>query len=342
MKLGLICIYTLMVLAFLAYLGGNATAEENSALQAKFDNAHARYNMKRSPIPGFVLTGSITLWLRPDAPSLGKYRLVATPDGKWKEELALPGYSRTRIGDGKQFLQSGPEGVFIPIVYELDRLLNFDRMLGHAEGDSFKAVKPPKTAERAVDCIKRTTKGGAEDIFCFDSQTGDLISHSQSLSIAASGLWQADAEEFSDYQSYSGKSIPRTMRAFKGKQVYVEAKIDEIKPLGQLPEHFLDAAPDAVAWGDCDERSAWKLDYREQPRYPESARNARQQGVVTMYTVIESDGHVSALRVVASAGKNLDDAAMAAVSRWRYKATGCSGAPGRADTIIDVIFSLQY
>jgi hypothetical protein len=55
------------------------------------------------------------------------YRLVSTPNGRWKEELKFPGFYRVRIGNGKQFaeLQDPTTPIPIPIPNELDLLLNF-------------------------------------------------------------------------------------------------------------------------------------------------------------------------------------------------------------------------
>ncbi len=342
-KSGNVAYFLIPLLALASFVNVYGMPGDSSALQTEIENARRKHDIRKSALPAYVLTGSITLRQKNDGPpSQGKFRLVATPDGKWKEEVALPGLSRTRIGDGKQFLESGKQGVVVPIIYELDHLLYFTKSLNHADGDSLKSVKATKSADKSQDCVKRSPKNGAEDVYCFDSQTGDLISHSAHTKGPASGIWEADSEEFGDYQAWGGKTFPRTLRAFKNKQSYVEAKLDEFKPAGQIPEHFFDAATDAVAWGDCDERSAWTLDNRVQPHYPESARNAGQQGKVTVYAIIEPDGHIGALQVVASAGKELDDASLAAASKWSYKATGCSGAPGHTATFIDVIFSLQY
>jgi len=319
-----------------------AAPQDVSALKAKMDNARLKHEIRRSSLPAYVLAGSITVRLKSGASSQGKFQLVVIPGGKWKEEVILPGYSRTRIGDGKQFVESDAPHAAVPVIHELDSMLNFTKQLGQAEGDSFKSAKASKGADKPEDCVKRTAKNGTEDTFCFDAQTGDLLGRSIHLRGGESGIWQADSEEFGDYQSWSGKRFPRSLRAFKSKQPYVEVKLDEIKPVGQIPEHFFDVPPGAVVWGDCDERSVWTLDHREQPHYPEAARHAGQQGTVTMYAVIEPDGTISTLQVVSSAGKNLDDASLAAVSKWRYKPIGCSGAPGRTDTFIDVVYSLQY
>jgi len=59
------------------------------------------------------------------------------------------------------------------------------------------------------------------------------------------------------------------------------------------------------------------------PRYPLSALNRRIEGSVQVAFSIEPDGSVAGLRLVSATPSGLfEDAAMAAVARWRFEATG--------------------
>lgn len=95
--------------------------------------------------------------------------------------------------------------------------------------------------------------------------------------------------------------------------------------------------------GDCPDIEPVKIKDRIPPVYPQSARARGVQGTVILYAVIEEDGHISDLKIVHSAGTELDQAAASAVSHWRYERTsGCADLKGRAETLIDVIFWLQH
>lgn len=61
------------------------------------------------------------------------------------------------------------------------------------------------------------------------------------------------------------------------------------------------------------------------PRYPQSARNRRIEGSVQVIFTIEPDGSVSDARPVSAQPAGVfEDAALAAVARWRFEATGRS------------------
>jgi TonB family protein len=123
----------------------------------------------------------------------------------------------------------------------------------------------------------------------------------------------------------------------------VEVQLEEIKPLSPLPADFFDPPAGSTVWGDCTAGEMWKVKDKVQPEYPHSARVNGIAGTVTFGAVIGDDGRVSNLRVMRSAGTELDRAAANAVSRWRYeRTTACQGSSGRSETAIDVIFSLRF
>lgn len=59
---------------------------------------------------------------------------------------------------------------------------------------------------------------------------------------------------------------------------------------------------------------------RRKPTYPSSARRAGHQGTVTVSFTVSSSGSVTSVRVSRSSGhSSLDNAAISAVRRWRFK-----------------------
>jgi len=76
------------------------------------------------------------------------------------------------------------------------------------------------------------------------------------------------------------------------------------------------------------------------PVYPPLAMAARVQGPVVLRCVITTEGRVSEI-VVVSGHPLLDDAAVAAVSRWRYRPTLLNGEPVSVILTVTVTFSLR-
>ena len=76
------------------------------------------------------------------------------------------------------------------------------------------------------------------------------------------------------------------------------------------------------------------------PAYPPLAVAARVQGAVVLQCVITTEGRVSEV-VVVSGHPLLDDAAVAAVRRWRYRPTLLNGEPVSVILTVTVTFSLR-
>jgi len=76
------------------------------------------------------------------------------------------------------------------------------------------------------------------------------------------------------------------------------------------------------------------------PVYPEAAQSARVQGVVIIEAVIDESGAIANARVMRSIPM-LDQAALAAVSRWRFTSTDLNGRPVGVIMTVTVNFTLQ-
>ena len=85
---------------------------------------------------------------------------------------------------------------------------------------------------------------------------------------------------------------------------------------------------------------ASKILQRPQPIYPELARRARIEGVVTLHGIITREGRIGQLRVL-SGHPLLLRAAFDAVSQWVYSPTLLNGQPVEVEAPIEVRFSLS-
>jgi protein TonB len=76
------------------------------------------------------------------------------------------------------------------------------------------------------------------------------------------------------------------------------------------------------------------------PHYPPIAVASRTQGTVVLQATISKDGAIENLHVV-SGSPMLQQAALDAVSQWRYRPYLLSGLPVEVETTINVVFSLN-
>lgn len=80
---------------------------------------------------------------------------------------------------------------------------------------------------------------------------------------------------------------------------------------------------------------------KTQPRYTELGRRAKVQGSVLLKAVIDEHGNVTDLQVLKPLPMGLDQAAMDAVSKWRFKPATLHGRPVKVYFNLTVNFTLQ-
>lgn len=86
---------------------------------------------------------------------------------------------------------------------------------------------------------------------------------------------------------------------------------------------------------------AAKLISRIRPLYPQAAKLRRVSGTVMIRANISKDGIPEKLTVLASPSDDLSNAALEAVSKWRYSPTLLNGEPINVETVIDINFTLR-
>src|SRR5579885_2233254 len=77
-----------------------------------------------------------------------------------------------------------------------------------------------------------------------------------------------------------------------------------------------------------------------EPEYSEEARKAKYQGTVVLYVEVDPNGKPRNLRVVRSLGLGLDEKAIEAVNKWRFRPGYKDGHPVTVAATIEVNFRL--
>ena len=80
--------------------------------------------------------------------------------------------------------------------------------------------------------------------------------------------------------------------------------------------------------------------YKVEPEFSEEARKAKYQGTVLLTIEVGEDGKPHAVRVIRGLGLGLDEKAIEAVSRWKFRPAMRNGRPVRAPATIEVNFRL--
>jgi TonB family protein len=80
--------------------------------------------------------------------------------------------------------------------------------------------------------------------------------------------------------------------------------------------------------------------YRADPVYSEEARVAKLQGAVLLQVVIDENGVPQEIKIVRSLGLGLDQKAIEAVQKWRFKPAYKDGTPVSVSVNIEINFRL--
>jgi protein TonB len=86
--------------------------------------------------------------------------------------------------------------------------------------------------------------------------------------------------------------------------------------------------------------SAPSLLYKVEPEYSEEARKAKYQGTVLLWIEVDASGKARNVRVVRSLGLGLDEKAIEAVGKWRFKPGYKDGKPVTVGATVEVNFRL--
>jgi periplasmic protein TonB len=80
--------------------------------------------------------------------------------------------------------------------------------------------------------------------------------------------------------------------------------------------------------------------YRVEPEYSEEARKAKYQGIVVLYVEVDPNGRARNVRVLQSLGLGLDEKAIEAVRKWRFRPGYKDGRPVTVAATVEVHFRL--
>jgi TonB family protein len=79
---------------------------------------------------------------------------------------------------------------------------------------------------------------------------------------------------------------------------------------------------------------------KTEPTYTEEARRARREGTIDLLAVVDTSGRTCSMRVEKSLGFGLEQAALHAVSHWRFKPGLKDGKQVSVVTHLEVVFKL--
>ena len=86
--------------------------------------------------------------------------------------------------------------------------------------------------------------------------------------------------------------------------------------------------------------SAPSVVFQVEPEYSEEARKAKYSGIVILSVIVDTEGYARDIRVMKRLGMGLDEKAIEAVRKWKFKAGRKDGKPVNVRAQIQVDFRL--
>ena len=80
--------------------------------------------------------------------------------------------------------------------------------------------------------------------------------------------------------------------------------------------------------------------YKPAPPYSKEAREAKYQGTVVLWIVVDAEGNVSQVQVVKPLGLGLDEKAVQTVRTWKFKPAMRNAVPVAVHVSVEVSFRL--
>jgi TonB family protein len=152
--------------------------------------------------------------------------------------------------------------------------------------------------------------------------------------------------EFNKIVKVWGKYLPRELLLFEGGKKILSAAVDSITNLNSTDPAFTPSSDAEVAKINHVQVSGGVaqglLLKKQQPVYPQDAKNARASGTVVLRATIGLDGGVHDLHVVSTPWPSLAASALWAVSHWEYRPYVLNDQPVEVETTINVIYTLGY
>ena len=88
--------------------------------------------------------------------------------------------------------------------------------------------------------------------------------------------------------------------------------------------------------------TAVEITYKPQPVYTDEARSLKLEGEVLLEVTFNANGTLHVNRVVRGLGHGLDEAAIAAANKMRFKPAQRMGQPVDSTAVVHVLFQLAY
>jgi TonB family protein len=284
------------------------------------EKARLLSDIRAEGAPPFRMEGTFRITAIKDGKeSEGRYTEVWISKSKWRREVQTDSFHRIEVGEasGEWLADEGtdrPEaalyGPLTLIFYSQPREIHrvSSRELGSA---------------RAI-CAESKNVEWSKTIDCIDPNNGVFLVQ-ESLSTPPDSPPSVHSCAYQKYEGFGNRLFPRYIRCKTNPGNEIELKIAKLETAGPVDESLFSEPPQAVEIGTCERKiSPPRALQSPAPEYP---ANHSDSATVVLSIIVGKDGKPLNPEIVATAGKDFDQAALAATRNWRFKPATCDGTP---------------
>jgi TonB family protein len=259
----------------------------------------------------------------------GTYTEIWISDSQWRRETIVNDIHRVEVGTANRIWRLDNSTDFPEVATRLPDLMNvFPQASPTFEFESITDTTDQKIAEQCA-----TTKAGSRQEkyrFCFEQKSGAPL---------AKLLPEIRPKNMTDYSCFYGIFrkfadfwFPREMACLEDKHRTLETKVEELS---------LEPSPDAALFkpppGALELCSTRPVNPTVLSSVGPSI-SSNSERLVILRVSVDAKGKPQDMTVSESGGKGLDEAALEAVGKWRFKPATCNGEPIPAQINIQFSF----
>jgi len=316
-------------------------AVEKSEIQVRAEalmaRAHRLSDIRAKSTPAFRLKATFRFVGKDLEDAQGTYTEVWVSDSQWRRETVVKDLRRIEVGTPNRIWTLDSTTDFPEPATRVPNLMNqFHSDSATLEFESIADNTDQKPAEQCA-----TTKRGSQQEqykFCFDQKSGALLA---TLSPEIRPKNMTDYSCFYGiFRKFGDSWFPREMACLEDKHRQLEAKVEELTAEPSPDPSLFKPPPGAIERGRCSGTSAHPVPtLSPEPGFPTGTEG--KDSSVLLALVVDIQGKPQDLKVSRSGGKGFDEAALAAVQKWRFKPATCDGEPMPIEIRVEANFAHQ-
>lgn len=297
-------------------------------------------NIRSEGMPAFRLSGHLKLTQLNAKEFIGSYSLRWQSRSHWREEIEVGNYRRVRVGEEAKFWQSRSIDFELQRIHEFDQVLDFVSLLRPSRWKSLGKMRERIKDGARMACVELRNAKNVPSTLCFDNSTGGALIRTEL------GGWHLPGgitrTEYAEFLPWSSKLFPHRLRAFSGKQIVLELRVDTFVDNPNPDPSLFVAPPGSEEWATCEQPQEPELIKRIRPRFVPLAKLGVASATVAYYATIEVDGSTSHVHITTPSGvPEFDRVVEEAVKQEVFKPKRCGDVPVRDEIFASASFEVR-